>query len=138
MSDRKSAAALTALVREALDQPKMSLRRLAEASVDPETGDRISQTWLHDLVHDQVRRAPEPKFLRALAVATDLPLVTVQQAAAAQFLGYTATELSDLPEDARVIVGHLAGMDPSELPQVRAVIEALLAKSTESSGKRDV
>ncbi|MFE4397180.1 MULTISPECIES: hypothetical protein [Streptomycetaceae] len=138
MSDRKGAPALTALVLAALDRPGMSLRRLAEASVDPETGDRISQTWLHDIAHDQVRRAPEPKFLRALAAGTGKPLVRVQQAAASQFLGYTATELSDLPEDARVIVGHLAGMDASELPQVRAVIEALLAKTDESSGKRDV
>ncbi|MFD4658000.1 hypothetical protein ACFWP2_20520 [Kitasatospora sp. NPDC058444] len=130
--------ALTALVRAVLDQPGMSFRRLAEAAVDPETGYRIGQTWLHKLTRGEVSRAPEPQVLRALAAGTSLPLTRVQQAAAEEFLGYTASELAGMPEDALVIVGHLADMDPTDLPQVRAVIEALLSKGDESSGKREV
>ncbi|WP_052707463.1 hypothetical protein [Streptomyces rubellomurinus] len=130
--------ALTALVRQAASQPGASLRGLARLTIDPETGYKIGQTWLHELIHGNISRAPEPKFLRALAAGIGLPLARVQQAAAAQFLEYTATELSDLPEDAKVIVGHLAGMDPSELPQVRAVVEALLAKKGENSSNPEV
>lgn len=127
--------ALTHMVRAALDQPDMSYQSLAAQSVDPETGEHAGQTWLHKLVQGNVTRAPEARVLRALAVGLKRPLPEVQRAAAEQWLQYTSTELSGLPEDVRVILGHLEGMEPAELSRVRAVVEALSAKSNESSTK---
>ncbi|WP_457029228.1 hypothetical protein [Kitasatospora sp. P5_F3] len=126
--------ALSRLVREALDRPGVTFRRLTEATVDPATGYRPGTTWLHKLVRNEVVRAPEPQVLRALAAGLGLPLIQVQRAAAAQYLDYVTTELTGLPADARAIVAHLAELDPADLPRVRAVIEALVAARTESEG----
>ncbi|MER5862069.1 hypothetical protein [Kitasatospora sp. NPDC002040] len=119
--------ALSRLVREALDRPGVTFRRLTESTVDPATGYRPGTTWLHKLVRNEVVRAPEPQVLRALAAGLGLPLLRVQQAAAAQYLDYVTTELTGLPADARAIVAHLAELDPADLPKVRAVIEAFVA-----------
>ncbi|KQV15350.1 hypothetical protein ASC99_06995 [Kitasatospora sp. Root107] len=126
--------ALSRLVREALDRPGVTFRRLTEATVDPATGYRPGTTWLHKLVRNEVVRAPEPQVLRALAAGLGLPLLQVQRAAAAQYLDYVTTELTGLPADARAIVAHLAELDPADLPRVRAVIEALVAARTGSEG----
>jgi hypothetical protein len=111
----------------------MSYQALAAQSIDPETGERAGQTWLHKLVKGNVTRAPEARVLRALAVGLDLPLPEVQRAAAQQWLEYTSTELSELPEDVRVILGHLEGMTPDDLSRVRAVVEALGTKLNDPS-----
>ncbi|GAA1146083.1 hypothetical protein GCM10009664_12760 [Kitasatospora gansuensis] len=126
--------ALSRLVREALDRPGVTFRRLTESTVDPATGYRPGTTWLHKLVRNEVVRAPEPQVLRALAAGLGLPLLQVQRAAAAQYLDYVTTELTGLPADARAIVAHLAELDPADLPRVRAVIEALVAARAESEG----
>ncbi|MFB7905209.1 hypothetical protein ACFC1T_02105 [Kitasatospora sp. NPDC056076] len=125
--------ALTQMVRAALDRPDMSYQALSTAAVDPESGERVSTTWLHKLVQGNVVRAPEVRVLRALAAALRVPLLEVQRAAAEQWLQYTSTELSGLPEDVRAILGHLSGMKPGDLSKARAVIEALSTKSNESS-----
>ncbi|WP_405018357.1 hypothetical protein OHV05_16465 [Kitasatospora sp. NBC_00070] len=126
--------ALSRLVREALDRPGVTFRRLTESTVDPATGYRPGTTWLHKLVRNEVVRAPEPQVLRALAAGLGLPLLQVQRAAAAQYLDYVTTELTGLPADARAIVAHLAELDPADLPRVRAVIEALVAARGDSEG----
>ncbi len=130
--------ALTRLVRDSLNQPGMSFRRFTEAAVDPETGYRPGTTWLHNLERGGVTRAPEPQVIRALAAGLNLPLTRVQQATAEQFLDYVGTELSGLPDDARLIVAHLADMDPAELPRALAVLEALIARKSQSSTDSDV
>ncbi|MDH6123416.1 hypothetical protein [Kitasatospora sp. GP82] len=125
--------ALTQLVRAALDQPGMSYQVLSDASIDPETGAKVGGTWLHKLVKGNVVRAPEPRVLRGLAVGLRRPLPEVKRAAAEQWLQYTNTELSGLPEDVRVILGHLEGMTPGDVSRARAVIEALSSRLNESS-----
>ncbi|MFJ9522014.1 hypothetical protein ACIRPK_27635 [Kitasatospora sp. NPDC101801] len=126
--------ALSRLVREALDRPGVTFRRLTESTVDPATGYRPGTTWLHKLVRNEVVRAPEPQVLRALAAGLGLPVLQVQRAAAAQYLDYVTTELTGLPADARAIVAHLAELDPADLPRVRVVIEALVAARGDSEG----
>ncbi|MFJ1708547.1 hypothetical protein [Kitasatospora sp. NPDC088346] len=117
--------ALTQMVRAALDRPGMSYQALAAVAIDPQTSEGVGATWLHKLVKGNVARAPEARVLRALAAGLKLPLPEVQRAAAEQWLQYTSTELSGLPEDVRVILGHLEGMAPDDLSRARAVIEAL-------------
>ena len=129
-----AADALSGLVREALDRPGMTFRRLTEATVDPATGYRPGTTWLHKLVRNEVVRAPEPQVLRALATGLGLPLAEVQRAAAAQYLDYVTTELTGLPADARAIVAHLAELDPADLPKVRAVVEEFLGRRSNTEG----
>ncbi|SOB83162.1 hypothetical protein [Streptomyces sp. 1331.2] len=125
--------ALTQMVRAALDRPGMSYQTLAAIAIDPQSGEGVGATWLHKLVKGNVARAPEARVLRALAAGLKLPLSEVQRAAAEQWLQYTSTELSGLPEDVRVILGHLEGMAPEDLSRARAVIEALTAGANGSS-----
>ncbi|MFE7559638.1 hypothetical protein [Kitasatospora sp. NPDC057500] len=127
---------LSALVSDALT--RMSFRELAEAAVDPESGYVPGLSYLNKLSKGKITRAPEPQVLRALATGIRLPLRQVQAAAAEEFLEYIPTELADLPPDVRAIVGHLADMDPTDLPRTRAVIEALIAAEDEKSRSRNV
>ncbi|MFD9064215.1 hypothetical protein ACFVZ3_22130 [Kitasatospora purpeofusca] len=138
MPDSAHMGALSELISSTIARPGMSYSRFAKLAVDPETGRNVGQTWLFDLTKGEVSRAPLPYMMRALAAGAGLPLERIQAAAAAQFLGYTATQLSDLPDDLQVIVGHLVGMDPTDLPRVRAVIEALSAHDVENSGQEEV
>ncbi len=120
---------LTDILNEAL-AAGATFREIAGRSVDPETGDSgPGLSWLNQLSKGTINRAPEPHILRALAVGLGVPRTRLQAAAAAQFLEYTSTELSDLPPDARAIVSHLSEVDPQELPRIRAVLEALIAQS---------
>ncbi|WP_051966899.1 helix-turn-helix domain-containing protein [Kitasatospora mediocidica] len=128
-----SSDALTQMVRAALEQQGLSYQAAADRAIDPEGGEAISASTVHKLATGKMTRAPEARVLRALAAGFGLPLPKVQRAAAEQWLQYTGSEMSGLPEDVRVILGHLEGMEPAELSRARAVIEALGTRLNDSS-----
>lgn len=116
--------ALSQMVQDELDKDGISLRRLGERAVDPETGQSISWQYLQKLVKNPPASAPDPLQMRALAAALSKPYRRIQEAAARQWLQYEATELSGYDDDVRIIVGHLAGKSKAELRKWRYMIEA--------------
>ncbi|MFJ3878003.1 hypothetical protein ACIPW5_11140 [Streptomyces sp. NPDC090077] len=121
--DAKPPGALSRLIQEALDEG-FSYQQLADRSRDPESGEGLSKQYLNKLVNTPPANPPNPTQLRALAVGLRKSERRVKEAAAEQWLDYTATELAGYDEDVRIIVGHLAGVTKQELRQWRAMIEA--------------
>lgn len=115
--------ALSLLIQEALDEG-FSYQQLASRSLDPVTGVRVSKQYLQKLVKTPPANAPSAAQLQAIAVGIRRSERRVKEAAAAQWLGYEATQLAGYDEDVRIIVGHLAGKSKAELRQWRAMIEA--------------
>lgn len=115
---------LSRLVREANDAGA-SYQQLADRAIDPETGEHLSKPYMQKLATNSVTTAPNASRLRAIAAALRKPLAVVQRAAAVQYLDYKATELSGYDDDVRVIVAHLAGMEPAERRRWRRMVEAV-------------
>jgi hypothetical protein len=115
--------ALTKLIREAATRD--SYGTLAKRAIDPVTGETISKPYLHKLAGaTPSAKPPGAAQLRAIAAGIRIPERVVQRAAAEQWLGYTATELSGLDDDVRIIVAHLAAKPPRERRRWRAMMEA--------------
>lgn len=116
---------LSRLVLDALAEPGATYVRLSSRSIDPQSGIRLSGSYLHGLGQNKVVRAPEISALRALAAGLNLPLSVVQQAAAAQYLRYEAEEFVGYGDDVRIIVARLAGMTEDEVRLVRRIVEVV-------------
>lgn len=115
---------LSRLIQEVNDSGD-SYQRMADRAVDATTGDRlIVKQYLQKLAKRPPAKAPTEKELRGIALATRQPLRLVQKAAAEQYLGYVATELSGYGDDVRRIVGHLESMSQDEVARWRAMMEA--------------
>jgi hypothetical protein len=115
--------ALSQLVQDSLDTG-ISLRRLGERAVDPESGEAISWQYFQKLVKNPPASPPNPVQMRALAAALNKPYRRVQEAAAKQWLQLEATELAGYDEDVRLIVAHLAGKTATDKRRWRRMIEA--------------
>lgn len=115
--------ALSRLIQEA-KYSGLSYQDMARRAVDPETGTRYYKQSLQRLVKTPPTNPPTPAQMRALAAGTGRSLRAIKEAAAEQWLEYEATELAGYGNEVRIIVGHLAGMDESELRRWRAMIEA--------------
>lgn len=118
---------LSQLVRAALDERvdgkrAASLALLADRAAA--AGYPVSRPYLHKLAAGTVSKAPDREQLAGIAAAVGQPLEIVKAAAAAQWLDYETTELSNFSDDVRVVVAHLAGMTPVEQRRWRAMIEA--------------
>lgn len=112
---------LSRLVR-AVNDSGVSFQKMADRSAA--AGHPVSKPYMQKLATNSVGTAPNPEQLRGIAAALQMPLPAVQRAAAAQWLDYKATELSGYNDDVRVIVAHLAGMDPTRQKRWRRMIEA--------------
>lgn len=112
---------LSRLVREVNDDG-VSYQKMADRSAA--LGHPISKPYLQKLATLGVATAPDPDQLQGIAAATGRPLSVVQRAAAIQYLDYRATELSGYDDDVRIIVAHLAGMDPRDRRRWRLMMEA--------------
>ncbi|MGR7002767.1 hypothetical protein ACU686_44435 [Yinghuangia aomiensis] len=78
---------------------------------------------MHSLVQTPPANPPREWQLRALAAGLGKPADIVKRAAAAQWLGYVATDLSRYPDDVRVIVAHLGDLDDDEIARIRRLVE---------------
>lgn len=115
--------ALSRLIQGANDEG-LSYQDMANRAVDPETGTRLQKQALQKIVKTPPVNPPSVAQLKAIASAIRRPLRQVQEAAAAQWLEYEATELAGYDEEVRIIVGHLAGKTKSDLLRWRMMIEA--------------
>lgn len=114
--------ALSQLVHDA-NVAGVSYQTMASRGSEPD-GKKYPKQWYQKLVKTPPVSAPSVPQMHAIATAIDKPLRTVQLAVAEQWLQYKATELSGLPDDVRIIVGHLAGKTPDEVRRWRYMMEA--------------
>jgi hypothetical protein len=84
----------------------------------------VSKPYFQKMATNAVATAPDPDQLAGLAAGLGFPEKIVKRAAAVQYLQYEATELSGYDDDVRIIVAHLAGMEPKDRRRWRAIIEA--------------
>lgn len=115
--------ALSKLIQETNDRG-VSYQEMANKAVDPETGTRLHKQALQKIVRNPPVNPPSIAQMRAIATATERPLRHIQEAAAAQWLEYEATELAGYDEEVRIIVGHLAGKSKADLLRWRMMMEA--------------
>ncbi|MEU5772614.1 hypothetical protein ABZ819_04830 [Streptomyces venezuelae] len=115
--------ALSRLIQDANDGG-LSYGEMAAKAVDEISGTRLPKQALQKLVRTPPVNPPSVAQMRAIANAIDRPLRHVQEAAAAQWLEYEATELAGYDEEVRIIVGHLAGKSKADLLRWRMMIEA--------------
>lgn len=79
--------ALTCLVQEHVGEGRaLRIREFAERAVDPETSWAPSKSLVGNIVAGQQVKVT-PALVRAVAAGLDVPLRTVQAAAAEQYLG---------------------------------------------------
>ncbi|WP_405018147.1 hypothetical protein OHV05_15270 [Kitasatospora sp. NBC_00070] len=110
------------LVRDALGQNGMTLRRLAEAAVDPQTKQSLGHNQLWKIGQGQPVKVL-PWIVRAVAAATGKDVREVQLAAAEQYVGLTAGDpLGMGGESAAVVVAHVPGIRPADLPKVQELL----------------
>ncbi|MEW2161410.1 helix-turn-helix transcriptional regulator [Streptomyces sp. NPDC007084] len=79
--------ALADLIRRRREQLKLGIASFADRAVDPETGTVVKRGWIHRLETGEPVKSPEFEELRALAVAAELPVEQLQDAAGSQFHG---------------------------------------------------
>lgn len=115
--------ALSRLIQEANDGG-LSYQEMANRAFDTGTDTRLHKQALQKLVRTPPVNPPSIAQMRAIANAIGRPLRHVQEAAAAQWLEYEATELAGYDEEVRIIVGHLAGKSKADLLRWRMMIEA--------------
>lgn len=121
MAEQQQRSELADLVRDRRAALNISLRTLAERSVDPETGETAKFGWISKVENRKPTDAPTPAQLRGLAIGLDLPVRSLQQAAAAQYLGLAEVWSGD--QTARVLVARIEEMSPEDLAQLAAIAE---------------
>lgn len=120
------------LVRERRAALQISVRKLAEQSVDPDTGTQpVKFGWLSKLERGLSTEAPPPAVLRGLAVGLSLPLRVLQEAAAAQYLGMTPFIWSQ-DRTVRVLAARIEEMTEEERQQLADIAETFARRRAQS------
>ena len=112
---------LSRLVRE-INDSGVSFQKMADQARG--TGETLSKPYFQKLAAGNVTTPPTAERLQAIADGLRQPLRVVQRAAAEQYMDYRSTELSGYDDETRIIVAHLAGMNPSERRRWRRMMEA--------------
>lgn len=125
------------LVRQRRAELNISVRKLAEQSVDPETGERpFKFGWISKLERGENTEAPSEAALRALHVGLSLPLRVVQEAAAAQYLGMRSFLWSQ-DRTTRVLAARIEEMTDEERRQLADIAETFARRRTQGDGNSD-
>ncbi len=112
---------LADLVRVRKREMGLSYERLAARAVDPDTGEVVKPSWLHRLATDQPVIPPQLPQLRALAVALEVPIGRVQDAAGAQFFGIDTVWAAS--GDARALVERADRMTAGQRDQLMRLLD---------------
>lgn len=113
---------LSRLVRE-VNETGVSFQKMADRAIDPASGTTLSKSTFQKMAAGTVVNSPGENELIAMAIGLGKPLRAVQRAAAIQYLGYQAVELSGYDEETRTIVAYLAGMSPRARRRIRRIVE---------------
>lgn len=119
------------LIRGRRAELGVSLRTLAARCVDPETGEEPGHAWISKVEHGKPVDTPRPATLRALHVGLQLPLRTVKEAAAAQFLDLDVVWSAD--HTTRAIVNRLSDLTAEERAQIAAITETFARRRTQGN-----
>lgn len=122
------------LVRQRRAELGVSVRRLAEQSVDPDTGVQVKFGWISKVERGESTDAPAAAVLRALAVGLSLPLRVLQEAAAAQYLDMESFIWSG-DRTTRVLAAHIEEMTEEERQQLADIAETFARRRTQRDGK---
>ncbi|TGB14398.1 hypothetical protein [Streptomyces sp. MZ04] len=124
------------LVREALKPKGMTYRKLAERSVDPQAGHKISPSTIWKVADGQPIRI-EKKVVRAFAAGLGLPLRTVQLAVAEEYVGMVADDpfQASTPE-ATVVVAHVPGLTAGDMPKVGELLSRFASGNDSAPNSR--
>jgi len=121
---------LSDLVRDRMEEVGLSFRTLADACIDPEdrdAGPLYKRGTIENLTKARSVKAPTEGQLRALSVALSLPLLAVQQAAAAQFFGMVSERWTDR-RDARVLVARIDELDEEGVAELDELAQIVLRR----------
>ncbi|MDQ0943324.1 XRE family transcriptional regulator [Streptomyces sp. V1I1] len=113
---------LSDLVLERKGALRLSYEKLAARCIDPETGEQsVKSSWLHRIATREPVQPPDPAALRGMHVGLEVPLRTVQDAAAAQFFGMDSVYSPDA--QVRAMVHGFEDLSPEDQRKVLAIIE---------------
>lgn len=121
MVEQRQRTQLNDLVRNRRAELGISLRTLEARAVDPVSGVQAKFGWISKLERNRPTDAPSEELLLALAIGLQLPPLTVQQAAGAQYFGMT--ELRTTSQAARILVARAEEMSEEDLQQLAAIAE---------------
>ena len=113
---------LSNLVLERKEALRLSYEKLAARCIDPETGEQsVKSSWLHRIATREPVQSPDLAALRGMAAGLEVPLRTVQDAAAAQFFGMDSVYSPD--EQVRAMVHGFEDLSPEDQRKILAIIE---------------
>lgn len=113
---------LSKLLRERRAELRLTLRDVAERTLDDTGVPIVKRTWLSELEAAEPGPPPGEERLRALARALELPYVEVCDAAAVQFWGIRRV----WHKGARALVTQAERMTPEQLEYLHRMIETFL------------
>ncbi|MFE2383949.1 helix-turn-helix domain-containing protein [Streptomyces misionensis] len=121
------------LVRQRRAELGISVRKLAEQSVDPDTGTQAKFGWISKVERGESTDAPSAAILRALSAGLATPLRVLQEAAAAQYLDMESFIWSQ-DRTTRVLAAHIEEMTDEERQQLADIAETFARRRTQGSG----
>lgn len=121
------------LIRRRRAELGISLRDLAARCIDPETGEGVKHAWISKVENAGSVDAPRPAILRALSAGLGIPLRTLQEAAAAQFLDFDAVWSGD--QSTRILLHRVSELNPEEVAQLTEIAETFARRRTQGDGK---
>ncbi|MFF5404553.1 helix-turn-helix domain-containing protein [Streptomyces misionensis] len=121
------------LLRQRRAELGISVRKLAEQSVDSETGIQAKFGWISKVERGESTDAPSAAILRALSVGLAIPLRVLQEAAAAQYLDMESFIWSQ-DRTTRVLAAHIEEMSDEERQQLADIAETFARRRTQGNG----
>ncbi|MFI5687828.1 XRE family transcriptional regulator [Streptomyces sp. NPDC051636] len=133
MTEQRTRTDFADLVRQRRAELGISVRKLAEQSVDQETGAQAKFGWISKLERGESTEAPPAAILRALSVGLAIPLRVLQEAAAAQYLELESFIWSR-DRTTRVLAAHIEEMSEGERQQLADIAETFARRRTQRDG----
>jgi transcriptional regulator with XRE-family HTH domain len=123
MAAQEASTRLSDLVADRRAELRLSLARLADRCIDPETG--VQEWKIGRLLRLEKRQPMElitAEQIRALAAGLDLPVREVQDAAGEQFHGVETTDL-DASGKVKALTNRAWSLAPEDLDRLLAIAE---------------
>lgn len=124
------------LVRQRRAELGLSVRKLADQSVDPDSGVQAKFGWISKVERNESTDAPSAAVLRALAAGLSMPLRVLQEAAAAQYLDLESFIWSH-DRTTRVLAAHIEEMSADERQQLADIAETFARRRTQRDGRSE-
>jgi transcriptional regulator with XRE-family HTH domain len=134
MAEQTERTDFSDLVRDRRAELGISLRELEKRAVDPASGVQCKFGWLSKVENRKPVDAPSEQQLNALATGLDLPVLALQRAAAAQFLGLVVEHWSE-NRDMRILITRLEELGPDGIAELDEIAQIVLRRRRQSDGQ---